>query len=144
MTGLERIQETASGYIAEAERLEREKKPTDGLFGMGSKPADDPCHDRFAADLEAVINDIAAQGAASSDAREMLSFIYSLASEHREPVSIYWMLCAVHGLTMPLIGLLDAEDAAALSRDYAFMFRRWERLPVQNNVYKTLRLKGKT
>ena len=47
MTGLDTIKKICGDYIAEAEELERKRKPADGLFGIGTKPADDPCHDRL-------------------------------------------------------------------------------------------------
>ncbi len=138
MTLTDEIMQLCEAYIAEAEKLERERKPADGLFGMGKKPADDPCHDRFAKDIEAKLGEAAAQSPSSAEVREALSYIYHLPKEHKEPLSIYWLLNAVHGLTLPLIGFLDADDAGALRKQYASELKRWERLPVQKQVYAAL------
>ena len=51
----------------------------------------------------------------------------------------YWMLLAVHGLSLPLIGRLSAPDADGLYRSYAKAYRRWERLPVQEQVLAALK-----
>lgn len=139
MTGLSEIRALYREYLDEAERVERERKPGDGLFGLGKKPSDDPCHERFASALDAALRDFAALEPDSARVREVLSHIFRAPAEHREPVSAYWMLCAAHGFTLGLIDRLDAQDAAALLALYAKIFRRWERLPVQRQVYAALK-----
>lgn len=136
--GIEDIKALYRDYLKQAAKLESERKLGDGLFGMGKKPSDDPCHDSFASKLEAALGELAKQGSSSKDIREVLSFIYRMPTEHREPLSAYWMLGAVHGLTFELIKQLDAEDASQLRKEYAGYFKRWERLPVQQQVYSAL------
>ena len=46
-------------YAAEVEKLVSEKKLADGLFGMGKKIADDPCHDRFSEKLGTFLKEYA-------------------------------------------------------------------------------------
>ena len=48
---LEELQSLYTGYLLKTAQLERDRKPADGLLGMGSGPAADPCHDRFAQEL---------------------------------------------------------------------------------------------
>ena len=143
MTGLAEIRALYQEYLAGAERAERERKPGEGLFGLGKKPSDDPCHERFANALETALRDFAACGPDSPQVREVLSHIYRAPAEHREPVSAYWMLCAVHGFTPELIARLDEADAATLFASYAKDFPRWERLPVQRQVYAALKRAAK-
>ena len=126
-------------YLAEAERVERERKPADGLFGIGKKPSDDPCHDRFVAELEAFLKAFAASEPDSGTARQALAYIYEAPQKHREPDSAYWMLLAVHGMTLPLIGRLDAPDAAALREEYTKRYPRRERFPAQKQVLSALK-----
>ena len=137
--GSSAVQALFRNYIEEAERLEKERKPSDGLFGMGPKPADDPCHDTFADDLEAALSGFAAGDPEPEEVREVLSFIYHAPKEHPEPLSVFWMLNAVHGLTADLIPLLDPKDAALLCGQYDQDFPRRERLPAQKKVYEALK-----
>ena len=51
MVGLPELQALYQTYLEDAERVERERKPGEGLFGIGKKPSDAPCHERFAADI---------------------------------------------------------------------------------------------
>ena len=114
-------------YFEKALAAEKNRKPTDGMFGIGKKPGDDPCHTEFAAS--------APDSAAVS---ELLAYMYGIPKEHQDPKSVYWMLIAVHGLTAELIPRLGRDEAAVLYREYGAAYRRWERLPVQQQVYRAL------
>ncbi len=142
--GLSAVQALFLDYVEEAERLEKERKPSGGLFGIGPKSADDPCHDRFADDLEAVLSDFAAGSPGPEEVREVPAFICHAPKQHPEPLSVFWMLNAVHGLTADLIPLLDPRDAALLCRQYDQDFPRRERLPVQKKVYEALKNKSRS
>ena len=137
--GPEEIRILYREYLALAERLERERKPADGLCGKGREPADDPCHDRFADDLEAALSGFASGSPEPEAVREVLAFIYRAPKEHPEPLSIFWMLKAVHGLTADLIPLLGPDDAVLLCTQYDQDYPRRERLPVQKKVYEALK-----
>ena len=142
--GSSAVQALFRDYIEEAERLEKERKPSDGLFGMSPKPADDPCHGRFADDLEEALSGFAAGNPEPEEVREVLSFIYHAPKEHPEPLSVLWMLNAVHSLTADLIHLLDPKDAALLCGQYDQDFPRRERLPAQKKVYEALKNKSRS
>ena len=139
MTGLAEIQALYREYLDEALRVELARKPMDGVFGLGKKPSDDPCHERFAAAMEAALKAFADTKPDSAAAREVLAYIYEAPVVNREPLSAYWMLTAVHGFTLALIESLNPEDAAALLTRYGKDFRRWNRLPVQQQVYAALK-----
>lgn len=138
MNWMAAIQALYEAYIARAEQLERDRKPGDGLFGLSGGPKDDPCHDQFAADLEALLQEMLTQAPASADVREALAYMYRMPLEHRAPLTVYWMLQAVHGMTVELAGLLTAQDARALRDAYAKDYRRWERLPAQKKALAAL------
>lgn len=132
------IQALYEAYIAKAEQLERDKKPGDGLLGLTSGPKDDPCHEQFAADLEALLKEMRARRPSSEEIREALAYVYRMPLEHRQPLTVYWMLQAVHGMTVDLAELLAAQDAQALRDAYARDYRRWERLPAQRKALAAL------
>lgn len=125
-------------YIEKARKLELERKPGDGLFGVGKKPSDDSCHDEFAETLEKALDDLASSNPSADEVSCVLSFIYKAPSEHRELLSVYWMLNAVHGLTLGLIPRLTPDDAKDLKQRYNDDFPKWERLPVQKQVFSAL------
>ena len=136
---LARLETLYDDYLRTVDKLERERKPADGLLGLRPGPADDPCHDRFAADLAELLRDFAADGADSAAARAVLETVYAAPLKHPEPKSSYWMLVAVQGLTRDLIALLSTEDAAEVAARFAEDYPRRERLPVQDELLSLLR-----
>ena len=139
---LARLETLYDDYLRTVDKLERERKPADGLLGLRPGPADDPCHDRFAADLAELLRDFAADGADSAAARAVLETVYAAPLKHPEPKSSYWMLVAVQGLTRDLIAELSPEDAAALAARYAADYPRRVRLPVQKELLSLLQQRG--
>ena len=130
-------------YLSEAQRVEQERKPGEGIFGIGKKPSDHPCHDRFVSDLGTMLETFSLSHPASSDVRSVLDLICHAPKEHPEPTSAYWVLIAVQKLALPLITLLSPSDATALAREYAVIYKRWEQLPVQKQFLSALKRASK-
>ena len=135
---LARLEALYAGYLKTVQELEDNRKLGEGMFGFKGGPADNPCHDRFAEDLRAMLADFAAAGPDSADVRALLESIYAAPRRFPRPRTAMWMLLAVHGLTAILIPLLEKEDAAALRKSYAAAYKRWERLPVQQQILRAL------
>ena len=134
-----RIRALYEAYVDQVETLERNRKFGEGIFGLKGGPADDPCHDRFAADLEALIGEFAQGDPAPAEIRTALEYMYSVPLAHRDSKTAYWMLLAVHGLTLGLAERLPREESAPLRARYAKDYPRWERLPVQKKVLDALK-----
>ncbi len=125
-------------YIADVERLEEKSSPADGLLGMGSSVKSDSRHDQFAADLEKLLHELCSGKPSSREAREILEFIYNVPRQYVQSHVVYWMLLAVHGLTVELVSYLTSEDAVALRDGYVRAYRPWERLPSQKKALAAL------
>ena len=134
-----RIRALYEVYIDRVETLERNRKPGEGIFGLKGGPADDPCHDRFAADLEALLGEFARSDPAPAEIRQVLEYMYSVPLAHRDSKTAYWMLIAVHGLALDLAERLPREESAPLRAKYAGDYPRWERLPVQKQTLAALK-----
>ena len=140
MTPLQTLYE---GYIAKAEQLERDKKPGAGLLGLTPGPKDDPCHKMFIDQLQELMDGMLAQKPASGQMRQVLAYIYRAPLEHETPLAVYWTLQAAHSTTLEMAGRLESGDARALRDEFAKMYRRWERLPVQKKVLEVLEKAGR-
>ena len=125
-------------YTAQVARLEGERKAWDGLFGMGKKLADDPCHDRFFEELERLLKAFAAEKPSSDEVSSLLEFIYHAPCDEEQPVSALMPMNAVHSLTLELTGMLSAEDGKRLLEQYKMDHPRSRRFPVHKNVIKAL------
>ena len=136
---LARLQELYESYIAKVDFLEKNRKPGEGLLGLKGGPDEDPCHDRFADDLQEFYTEITMGKPASGTVRELMEYACTAPGQHREPRTAYWMLIAVQSLTQPLIRLLTPQDAGALAELYENNYRRFERLPSQKQLMKALK-----
>jgi hypothetical protein len=139
---LARMERLTEDYLADAEKLERSRRPNE-LFGLKFGPSDDPLHERFARDMAELMRAFAAEEPDSAALREVLKKLLSTAKANPEPRSAYWMLIAVQGLSKELIPGLSREDAAALAKDYESAWPRHSRLPVQDDVLRALKKAAK-
>ena len=135
----EELESLYEAYLSEFRRMERERRPFEGAFGLGGGPQSYPCHSKFAEDLERLLRDFAARTPSSGQVGQALNYIYFTApARWRAEPAVDWMLIAVHGLTLELIPLLDAEDAQPLCRNYQSLYPRRSRLPVQTKLLAAL------
>ena len=141
-TELETIQRLYEDYLQKTEELERQRKPGDGLLGMGGGPDQDVCHDKFAEELTAVMQELAQFPVPSGDLHEILEYMYGVPLRHRDNSLAYWMLLAVQGLTAQLISHLEPRDASELLGWYRAAYPRFERLPVQKKVLSALKARA--
>ena len=138
MSYQEQIEKLYQAYVEEGTALEKKRKPWEGIFGFGKKPADDPCHTRFIQALEEQLSSFREAGIPSAEARDVLRLIFRYPVDHPCPASVYWMLLAAHGTAFGLIPHLQEADAAALKTEYEALYPRRGRLPVQDQVLKAL------
>ena len=138
-TGLEEIRRMYTDYLEQVRQAELGRQGMSGYMGFGPKLGDDPCHGRFARDLEALLKDIACREPDSGAVREILEYIYRAPQEHPKPLAAYWMLIAAQALTIELIGRLSREDAQSLWDEYRRLYRWGERLPAQKKVLAALK-----
>lgn len=125
------LHELVKRYADEVTALEAAAKPTDGLFGIGSSPKNDPCHVRFFETMR--------QAVSEGDAYENVCFLLRAPQDCFVPDSCRLMLEAIHGLAEPLVEKLTAEQCRELMVWYDENVPKRKRLPVQRSLYKALR-----
>ncbi len=132
---LEEVTSLYEAYLEEFYRLERNRKPMEGAFGFGGGPQHYPCHNQFAGDLEQLLQTFGSRSPSSQEVGPVLQYIYFTAPDRwkAEP-SVYWMLMAVHGLTLELVRLTEPSEAAPLYNAYQRVYPRRSRLPVQKKL----------
>ncbi len=143
METLSRLRSLLETYLDRAGEAERGARPLAGAFGMRGGPADDPCHDRFAAELRELLEEFARNDPDPDEARALLEEIFA-APKRPCPKCAYWMLLAVHNLTEGTIACLRPEDARALRESFRRDYPRHRRLPAQVNVLRWLKQKEET
>lgn len=136
---LTRLEALYNDYIDFVQELERNRKPGEGLFGMRSGPKDDPCHERFAADVKKLLEDFRNTSPGSEDCAALLRYMFTVPEAWQELTCAYWMLIAVQGFGLDLIGYLNPVDAKALAEFFSAAYPRRIRLPVQEKLLKRLK-----
>ncbi|MDO5435110.1 MAG: hypothetical protein Q4G19_01965 [Clostridia bacterium] len=132
------LREIYDGYLQALKECETKYKPTDGVLGFGHSIKDDPCHGQFDAGIGKVIDEAVSADPSSEEAEAAIRFLFSH-DPARYPVSAGLMLCAAERYSLKLIPFLSKEAAQALFREYDRKYKRWERLPVQREVWKALK-----
>lgn len=140
---LARLRALYEAYLDKTAAVERSQKFGAGWFGLKGGVADDPCHDRFAVELQAYFASLAASGAESAALREIMEYVVAAPQKMDAPRAAYWMLIAVQGLTRPLLPLLSTADAGAVGAHLEKLFPRSKRLPVQDELLRALGRRAK-
>lgn len=136
------LDQAFADYRRDLETYERTRKPTDGLLGFGRSLKDDPCHDRFDERVKQAVDGLCAAPPSPEDAERAVRALILWDDDPSWPLAAQWMLRAIERHSLPLIPFLSREAAASLCRAYAGRYRRWERLPVQQDIYKALKAKA--
>lgn len=125
-------------YRQDLEACIRKSKPTDGLLGFGHSLKDDPCHERFDERVKEAVDGICALSTDPEDAARTVRML--LRNDMSSwPVAAQWMLRAIERHCLPLIPCLSPSDAGVFLKDYTARYKPWDRLPVQQEIYKALK-----
>jgi hypothetical protein len=136
------LREIYETYIRKVTKVMANASTFDGLWGWGDDPKKDACHMEF---YEAVENYL--QGLIQNHASEEALFtaadwIIRAAADHKGTAA-YWYMFAAHGLCKDLIPLLTPAHCAGLRDFYDEHYPRFDRLPVQRDLYKLLKKRAK-
>lgn len=114
MTTGQELETLYQDYLAAAQRAEQARRPFDGIFGFGKKASDDPCHEDFCRQLEALLKRLAETSPDSGTAKRVLQYICDAPDSGETSKSTYWVLVAAQSTMPALIPFLSAEDAGSL------------------------------
>lgn len=131
----ERLDFLYDNYLKKVDYLEKNRKLGEGIFGMKGGPSDDPCHERFAEELSEYLHALTEP----AEIRDALETVYFTPKQHAGLKTAYWMLLAVHSVTLDLIERLPGKDAGELLERYGKEYPRRERFPVQKRVLAELK-----
>ena len=131
-------------YRLAVEQVERNKKPYDGLLGMGRKPSDDACHEQMDHAVEELMQKAAgiedpasAADAAGTDA--LLNLLMRAAREYKGPEYARIALTAAQRHGIPLISGMTAEGRKSLRDWYDLAYPRRMRFPIQKTIMDALK-----
>ena len=133
------LEQAFRDYREDVERFERNKKPAEGLFGIGRTLSDDPCHDRVDGRVGEAVAALAAARPAPAEAGRAVRLLLQNTLSGDWPLAAQWMLRALERHCLPLVPFLDREEAGDLAREYAGRYRPYDRLPTQKQLLRALK-----
>ncbi len=136
MSGTEEFWQLIAAYEADVAVLGKQRRSIAGLFGLGSTPADDPCHER----LDRAVGELCARAAEEppEEAAALTEAVLKAENGFSGQEYARLSLIALQRHTMTLIPLLEEEKKAALAAWYRETYPRRKRLPVQDQILKAL------
>lgn len=134
--GIEAIKERYAAYEQAAKAARQEAAPLDGAFGIGDDPKKDPCHKQFYKDIEEM-----SQSFPKEEAAQIVRWMLEYPARHRGG-DTYWFTYAAQKFTLPLVPVLDAEEARTLLTLLKYNYPQQDWLPVQKEVAAALRKQG--
>lgn len=142
MTALEQLQELYAAYEPEATDAKKKSSYFASVLGTGNDHRNHPCHDLFYQGVGAVIGEFLSGAPSEQEVGLILQWLLMTAAAHKNQPT-YWYLYAIHGYAAPLVELADPALCRQLQEQYNKAYPRYERMPVQNNIYKALCKRGK-
>ena len=136
MTALEQAFRDYRAALAECEKKYR---PTDGILGFGHSIKDDPCHEQVDQCVERIAAQIRDACPSPQEAEQAALMLLARDDAATWPASAQWMLRAIERHCISLVPFLSRETAGALLKKYDARYKRWERFPAQEQVYKALK-----
>lgn len=108
-----------------------------GAFNMGDDPRKDACNQIFYDQLGRWAEDFRESDPTAGEAAQAVRWILEYPAQHRSS-GTYWMTYAGQKHVRELIPLVEPAEAEKLGAEFARLFPRTERLPVQQEVLKAL------
>jgi hypothetical protein len=139
MDAISSVQSHLRRYFSAVERVMKNLKPGDGLFGLGNDPKRDPCHMAFYDALSEILSQAQSQPLSEAELDELVACVLRLDADNAGQLDmVRLMLQAVQGLTLPLIPRISQPCAEELAAWYAQYYPRKSRMPNQSKVLRAL------
>ena len=135
---MEKLKSCYENYLAEAEKVWKNRPAWDGVLGIGSSSKDHPCHIAFYESVENWVSDFLANDPKEEIAEAAMAFVLQTSEMHKGEFP-YWTLFAAHGLMHPLVSLVSPRFAGQMRVWYDEKLLRRDRLPVHKELYKLLK-----
>lgn len=135
---METLKSCYENYLAEAEKVWKNRPAWDGVLGIGSSSKDHPCHIAFYESVENWVSDFLENDPKEEVAEAAMAFVLQTSEMHKGEFP-YWTLFAAHGLMRPLVSLVSPRFAGQMRVWYDEKLLRRDRLPVHKELYKLLK-----
>ena len=133
------IERLTDNYLDKEREVEKKSHPLADIFGFRGGPKYDPCHEEY---HNAVIDAVNKYLEGTTDETEMYEaaeYVLSLGTEKECNGTCKWTLVSTQVSLKPLVPLLTAEHREALRVRFEGLYRKKDRVPIQDDLYKLLK-----
>lgn len=131
---MEELRSVYREYLEQAALPQNQKRPFQGAYGLMGGPAPNSYHQQFLQQVEGALAQVP-----EHQRREAVEYIFRQPLEHKRNPTVYWMFVAVHGVVMPYLKDLTAEEARDLQWWYERSYPHREQTPVQRRLVSQLK-----
>lgn len=139
---LDSLAQLYTDYKAAADEARKKSSVFANILGTGGSSQKHPCHQEFYAAVEKWVAEFVQSGPDSRQACLAAEFLLEEPVKHRG-LECYWFMYACMGQIRGLIPCLSKEDCRHLGEKMASLYRKRDRMPVQEDTYKKLLKAGK-
>jgi len=139
---MEQLKACYDRYLKQADKVWKNRSKWDGMLGIGTSSKDHPCHTDFFEEVAAWVDAFLKGDPDRETAEAAVTYVLEMSELYKGQFT-YWTMFAAHGLVRPLISLVSPQFAAQTRTWYEAHIPRPDRLPVQKDLYKLLKKRGK-
>ena len=136
------LREIYETYIQKVAAIMENASTFDGFWGWGDDPKKDACHMEFYKAVENHLQRLLQNHASEEVLFDAVDWVIRAAADHKG-TAVYWYMFAAHGLCKELVSLLTPAHCSGLREFYDEHYSKFDRMPVQRDLYKLLKKRAK-
>ena len=134
---IENLKELYVNYREESIKVRKEAPRLAGLFGLGSDPRKHPCHEIFYENVGKWVAEFTESQPENAAVLEVALFILEAPGQNID-TEYYWFYYTCIGYIQKLIPFLSKADCKVLTQRFDALYRKIERMPLQQETYRML------
>ncbi len=139
---MENIQTIYADYRQASKEARQKSTILADFLGTSDSAKKAPCHLGFYQQMETWLAEFLAADPSPEAAKAVVGFVLT-EPENYKGKDCYWYMYTVIGLLLPLIPVLTPADAGTLYGLMGKLYRRQDRMPAIDKVYKALAKRAK-
>lgn len=137
MTDLEQLEQIYREYEEKLSQAAANASVFAGAFGMGDDPRKNACNQIFYEQVGRWTAAYRESNPSPGETAKAVRYILEYPARHRES-GTYWMTYAAQKHAQGLLSMVEPAEAEELRAEFARLYPRTERLPVQQEVLREL------
>lgn len=136
---MERLKQLYVDYDEKYTAVRKKSNFVAEFIGIGGTVKNHPCHTEFHDGVLAWVAEFVAKKPTSQETRELCDFLLETPVPYRQKDNpCYWFMYVCVGCIRDLVPLMDKADCAAVAEKLGQLYKKRERMPVQEQAYKML------